>query len=334
MSDDQYSMGDATRPVDPEPLLVLQAYPRYDLTDALLPQIRAGLLERMGTARASGAYPDIKCHERRIPGYDGDPDVRVLVYEPPTRACRPALLHIHAGGHVMGLPEMSDPQHRRFAHDISCVVVSVDYRLAPEHPYPAGLHDCLAVLRWLHANAGPLAIDPAFIGVAGESAGAGMAVGLALLVRDRYECAIKYLSLAAPMLDDRTGSSDEPCLRSQDLSWSRKSNQFGWRALLRTTGTTVPEAYAAPARATSYAGLPDTFISVGSLDLLAQESLTFAARLMQDNVGVELKLYPGAYHGFDRVPEAQLSQQFVMDRSRALKRAITPNSLPPFIIAG
>lgn len=136
------------------------------------------------------------------------------------------------------------------------------------------------------------------------------------------------------MLDDRTGSSDEPCLRSQDLSWSRKSNQFGWRALLRTTGTTVPEAYVAPARATSYAGLPDTFISVGSLDLLAQESLTFAARLMQDNVGVELKLYPGAYHGFDRVPEAQLSQQFVMDRSRALKRAITPNSLPPFIIAG
>ena len=322
MSNDQYPESDARRLVDPELLPFLEQYPRYDLTDVMLPQIRAGLLERMGAARTSTAYPDIKCHEQRIPGCDGDPDVRLLIYEPPTGTRRPALLHIHAGGHVMGLPEMSDAQHRRYAHDIGCVVVSVDYRLAPEHTYPAGLHDCLAALRWLHASAGQLGIDPAFIGVVGESAGAGMAVGLALLVRDRNECAIKYLSLVAPMLDDRTGSNDESRLRSQDLSWSRGSNRFGWRALLGTIGATAPEAYAAPARATSFAGFPDTFISVGSLDLFAQENLAFAARLMQDNVGVEMHLYPGAYHGFDRVPEAQLSQQFVMDRIRALKRAM------------
>ena len=322
MSNDRYPGSDARRLVDTELLSFLEQYPRYDLTEALLPQIRAGLLERMGAVRTSTAYPDIKCYEQRIPGCDGDPDVRLLIYEPPTGTRRPALLHIHAGGHVMGLPEMTDAQHRRFAHDIGCVVVSVDYRLAPEHPYPAGLHDCLAALRWLHASAGHLAIDPALIGVAGESAGAGMAVGLALLVRDRNECAIKYLSLVAPMLDDRTGSKDESHLRSQDLSWSRGSNQFGWSALLGTSGTTAPEVYAAPARATSYAGLPDTFISVGSLDLFAQENLAFAARLMQDNVGVEMHLYPGAYHGFDRVPEAQLSQHFVMDRSRAIKRAM------------
>ena len=324
MSNDRYTGSDARCLVDPELLPFLDQYPRYDLTDALLPQIRAGLLERMGAARTSTAYPDIKCYEQRIPGCDGDPDVRLLIYEPPTRARRPALLHIHAGGHVMGLPEMTDSQHRHFAHDIGCVVVSVDYRLAPEHPYPAGLHDCLAALRWLHASAGQLVIDPAFIGIAGESAGAGMAVGLALLVRDQKQCAIKYLSLVAPMLDDRTGSSEESCLRSQDLSWSRGSNQFGWRALLPMIGATAPDVYAAPARATSYAGLPDTFISVGSLDLFAQENLAFAARLMQDNVGVEMHLYPGAYHGFDRVPEARLSQQFGMDRSRALKRAIAP----------
>ena len=169
--------------VDTELLSFLEQYPRYDLTEALLPQIRAGLLERMGAVRTSTAYPDIKCYEQRIPGCDGDPDVRLLIYEPPTGTRRPALLHIHAGGHVMGLPEMTDAQHRRFAHDIGCVVVSVDYRLAPEHPYPAGLHDCLAALRWLHASAGQLAIDPALIGVAGESAGAGMAVGLAPLLR-------------------------------------------------------------------------------------------------------------------------------------------------------
>jgi acetyl esterase/lipase len=322
VSEDQVPEIDVRRLVDPELLPFLEQYPRYDLTDALLPQIRAGLLERMGAARTSTDYPDIKCYEQRIPGCDGDPDVRLLIYEPPTRAHRPALLHIHAGGHVMGLPEMSDAQHRRIAHDIGCVVVSVDYRLSPEHPYPAGLHDCLAALRWLHASAGQLAIDSGFIGVVGESAGAGMAVGLSLLVRDRKECPIKYLSLVAPMLDDRTGSNDEARLRSQDLSWSRGSNQFGWRALLGTTSTTEPEIYAAPARAISYAGLPDTFISVGSLDLFAQENLAFAAQLMQDNVGVEMHLYPGAYHGFDRVPEAQLSQQFVMDRIHALKRAI------------
>ena len=324
MTGDQYPESDARRLVDPQLLPFLEQYPRYDLTDALLPQIRAGLLERMGAARTSSDYPEIKCYEQRIPGCDGDPDVRLLVYEPPTGARRPALLHIHAGGHVMGLPEMNDEQHRRFAHDIGCVVVSVDYRLAPEHPYPAGLHDCLAALRWLHASAEQLAIDPASIGVAGESAGAGMAVGLALLVRDHQECAIKSLSLVAPMLDDRTGSSEEAHLRSQDLSWSRGSNQFGWRAVLGGSGEATPEIYAAPARASSYAGLPDTFISVGSLDLFAQENLAFAARLMHDNVGVELHLYPGGYHGFDRVPEAQLSQQFVKDRCRALKRAIEP----------
>ena len=322
MRSDRYPEGDARRLVDPELLPFLEQYPRYDLTDALLPQIRAGLLERMGAARTSTDYPQIICYEQRIPGCNGDPDVRLLIYEPPDRAHRPALLHIHAGGHVMGLPEMNDAQHRRFAHDVGCVVVSVDYRLAPEHPYPAGLHDCLAALRWLHANADQLAIDPALIGVAGESAGAGTAVGLALLVRDRKECAIKYLSLVAPMLDDRTGSSDEAHLRSQDLSWSRGSNQFGWRALLGTSAATPPEIYAAPARAECFAGLPATYIAVGSLDLFAQENLAFAAQLMQDGIGVELHLYPGAYHGFDRVPEAHLSQQFVMDRSRALKRAI------------
>ena len=324
MTGDQYPECDPRRLVDPELLPFLDQYPRYDLTDALLPQIRAGLLERMGAARTSSDYPEIKCYEQRIPGCDGDPDVRLLIYEPLTGARRPALLHIHAGGHVMGLPEKNDAQHRRFAHDIGCVVVSVDYRLAPEHPYPAGLHDCLAALRWMHASAGELAIDPDLVCVAGESAGAGTAVGLALLVRDRKECAIKYLSLVAPMLDDRTGSSEEAHLRSQDLSWSRGSNQFGWRALLGSSGATPPEMYAAPARATSYAGLPDTYIAVGSLDLFAQENLAFAAQLMQDNVGVQLHLYPGAYHGFDRVPEAQLSQQFVTDRSRALKRGIGP----------
>lgn len=324
MSDDKVPDGDARRLVDPELLPFLEQLPRFDLTDELLLEIRAGLLERMGKAHTSTDYPDIKCHEQRISGCDGDPDVRVLIYEPPTGSMRPALLHIHAGGHVMGMPEMTDAQHRRFAHEIGCVVVSVDYRLSPEHPYPAGLHDCLAALRWLHANAENLAIDAALIGVAGESAGAGMAVGLALLVRDQNECAIKYLSLVAPMLDDRTGSSDEPPLRSQDLSWSRGSNHFGWRAMLGAVGEAAPDAYAAPARATSYAGLPDTFISVGSLDLFAQENLAFAARLMQDNVGVESHLYPGGYHGFDRVPEARLSQQFVSDRIRALRRAFEP----------
>jgi acetyl esterase/lipase len=313
--------GDARHLVDPELLAFLEHYPRYDLTDALLPQIRAGLLERMGAARTSTDYPDVKCYEQRIPGCDGDPDVRLLMYEPPTGARRPALLHIHAGGHVMGLPEMNDAQHRRFAHDVGCVVVSVDYRLAPEHPYPAGLHDCLATLRWMHATAAQLGIDPSKIGVAGESAGGGMAVGLALLVRDRNDCPVKYLSLVAPMLDDRTGTSDETPLQSQDLSWSRASNRFGWHALL---GTAEPEIYAAPARAESYAGLPDTYIAVGSLDLFAQENLAFAAQLMNDDVGFEMHLFPGAYHGFDRVPEARVSQQFVMDRSRALKRAIGP----------
>ena len=326
MSDHQPHDNGTRGLVDPELLPFLEQYPRYDLTEALLARVRAGLLDRMGTARTSADYPTISCREAFAPGCDGDPNVRVLIYEPPGMAPRPALLHIHAGGHVMGMPEMNDAQHRRIAHDAGCVVVSVDYRLAPEHRYPAGLHDCLAALRWLHASAAKLSINPAAIGLAGESAGAGMAVGLALLARDRGECPVRYLSLVAPMLDDRTGSADEPSLRSLDLSWSRPSNHFGWHALLGPDRIAEPDSYAAPARAATYADLPDIYLAVGSLDLFAQENLAFAARLLHDDVAVELHLYPGAYHGFDRVPDAQLTKQFHADRIRALKRAMAQSA--------
>ena len=309
------------RTVDPELVAFLEQYPRFDLTDELLPEIRAGLAARMGAA-PSPANLDIRCEERRIPGLNGAPDVRLLIYGQSAGGARPAILHIHAGGHVMGMPEMSDAQHRQFVREVACVVVSVAYRLAPENPYPAGLQDCLSALRWLHLHAAELGVDAERIAIAGESAGAGMAVGLALLVRDGNECPIRFLSLVAPMLDDRTSSCNEQSIRSRAMSWSAVSNRFGWNALIGAIDDNLGIAYAVPARAKTFAGLPDTFISVGSLDLFAPEDLNFAQRLLDDDVKVELHLYPGAYHGFERVTDARVSQQFRADRQRALKHAL------------
>ncbi len=307
------------RNVDPELLPFLEQYPRFDLTDAILPEIRAGLAARMGAVPSLDNLA-IPCEERRIPGFNGAPNVRLLIYGLSAGGARPAILHIHAGGHIMGMPEMSDAQHRQFVSEVACVVVSVAYRLAPENPYPAGLQDCLAALRWLYLHAAELGIDSGRIAIAGESAGAGMAVGLALLVRDGNECPVSFLSLVAPMLDDRT-SCNEQSMRSRDMSWSCASNRFGWNALIGAIDDNSAIAYAVPARAKTYAGLPDTFIAVGSLDLFAQEDLNFARRLLDDDVKVELHLYPGAYHGFERVTGARVSQQFGVDRQRALKRA-------------
>ena len=308
--------------IAPELAAALDYFPTLDFTD--LAVFRTGL-----DAQAMPPLPPelevVPREERFVPGLHGAPDVRVLLYTPPGAASglRPAVLHIHGGGYVMGTPEINDGMNRLSVLELGCVVVSVDYRLAPETVWPGALEDCYAALLWLQAHAGELGVDPARIAVAGESAGGGHAAALALHARDkaRHDAAAPTLCfqlLDCPMLDDRSGTTHaDPHPYTGEFIWTPERNQFGWSAMLgmEAGGADVPEE-AVPARRKDVSGLPPTFIALGALDLFLEESLEYARRLSREGVPVELHVIPGAYHGFSMAQgapqvtlNAQLSRQ-------------------------
>ncbi len=206
---------------------------------------------------------------------------------------------------------------RRFARVLGVTVAAVDYRLAPEHPYPAPLEDCYAALTWL---AELPAVDPARIAIGGASAGGGLAAALALLARDRGEFTPTLQLLAYPMLDDRSGSTPEnPNYRL----WGPKSNRFGWAAYL---GNADPKV-AVPARHEDLSGLPPAWIGVGTHDLFHDEDLAYAARLTAAGVPCEIETVPGAFHGFDLVvPKAAVSKAFFASQCASLRSALAVTS--------
>ncbi|WP_219463831.1 alpha/beta hydrolase [Nonomuraea rhizosphaerae] len=301
----------------PVPLPVVDlADPDLDLS-ANRAQINALL------AAAPPAETEVAIEERHVPGPDGAPDVRLRIYRPPGPATdRPGVYWIHGGGMILGTPEMDDAQAIAWAERLGAVVVSVDYRLAPEHPHPAPVEDCYAGLVWTAKNAGDLGIDPARLAVGGASAGGGLAAGTVLLARDRGGPDVCFQLLLCPMLDDRntTPSSHE---FAEAVIWDRAANLFGWKALLgdRMGADDVPP-YAAPARAADLAGLPPSFVDVGELEVFRDECVEYARRLVQAGVSTEFHLYPGAFHGFDMmIPDTDLSRRAKAARDAALKRA-------------
>jgi acetyl esterase/lipase len=210
----------------------------------------------------------------------------------------PALYWMHGGGTVIGNRFMDSARLNDWCRSLSCACVSVEYRLAPEAPYPLPLDDCHDGLRYVVDHAADLRLDPRRIGVGGRSAGGLLAAALGLRWRDQglFDLAFEYLEY--PMLDDRmiTPSSALDGLPM----WSRESNAFGWRSYLgERYGTNDVPPDAVPARAAELAGLPPTFISVGTADCLRDESIDFAARLCRAGVLTELHVYAGAIHGFD-----------------------------------
>ncbi|MET0986790.1 MAG: alpha/beta hydrolase [Steroidobacteraceae bacterium] len=236
------------------------------------------------------------------------------------------LLHLHGGGFVMGVPEIVDARNRWLVRETQCVVVSVDYRRAPDTAFPGALEDCYAALAWVYDNARELGVDAARIAVGGESAGGGLAAAVALLARDRGRIPLALQLLVYPMLDDRTCTRTDTAAHFGEFIWSRRSNEFGWRALLgREPGTEGVSSYAAPARAQSLAGLPRTFIAVGGLDLFLEEDIDYARRLMQAGVPTELHVLAGAYHGFDMVPKAFVTRELNRHLRAALNRAFQPD---------
>jgi acetyl esterase/lipase len=225
----------------------------------------------------------------------------------------PALLWIHGGGYIIGTAQQDDALCRRFARKLGITVAAVDYRLAPEHPYPAPLEDCYSALTWL---ASLPAVDSARVAIGGASAGGGLAAALALLARDRGEVTPTLQLLAYPMLDDRSGSEPEnPNYRL----WSPKSNRFGWAAYL---GNADPQV-AVPARRGDLSGLPPAWIGVGTHDLFHDEDIAYAERLTAAGVPCQVEVVDGAFHGFDQVvPKAAVSQAFFASQCANLRTAL------------
>lgn len=314
--------------VDPELRPILDSFPSFNFSADTLPLIRQQVKE-MFFALPQPSDNGVSVKEQIIPGPEGGA-VRLLIYSPPDVASmRPAFLHIHGGGYVVGMPEMAHGRNYDLCKEMGCVIVSVDYRLPPEHPYPAPIEDCYAALKWLHSHAASLGVDVTKIVVGGESAGGGLAAALCLLARDRNEVPICFQWLIYPMLDDRT------CVKATnpntgEFLWTRDQNLFGWTSLLGgAPGSAETSEYASPARADRVVGLPPTFIGVGALDLFLEENVAYALRLMHGSVATELHVYPGAFHGFDTyAPDAEVSKQFNHDMRQAMRRGLLTKCIP------
>ncbi|WP_010183419.1 alpha/beta hydrolase [Sphingomonas sp. PAMC 26605] len=306
--------------VDPELRPMLDQWPTLALDADLLATIRAA----GSRLPAPPVVPNaVTCERRSVPGPAGAPDVSLLIYTPAGTGPFPCLFHIHGGGYVMGDAASLEFAHRPMAEALGCVIVSVDYRLAPETVFPGAIEDCYAGLAWTFAQATELRVDPARIGVIGESAGGGLAAALALLARDRGTYRLAFQHLTYPMLDDRTCTRDDPNPATGQFIWTPHNNRFGWRALLgRDPGADDVSPYAAAARATDLAGLPPTYIATGALDLFVDEDLDYARRLIRAGVPTELHVYPGGFHGFDIDPNAAVAAQARRDRMDALRRAM------------
>jgi len=315
-----------TRPlVDPELAAMLDQIPTVELTEEIIKQVRA----RDQTMRSQKlpnlpTFPDIEVTECFVPGPERAPEVRVLVYLPITvEGPRSTLLWLHGGGYILGTPEQEDLMVKNMVSAIGCVSVSVDYRLAPETRHPGPVEDCYAALKWLHTHASELRVDPTRIAIGGSSAGGGLAAALGLLARDRGEIPLAFQLLIQPMLDDRTCTLTEPHPYTGEFIWTREANRFGWTSLLgQEPGLPDVSPYAAAARAEHLEGLPPTFISAGALDLFLEEDLEYARRLTRAGVPTEFHIYPGAYHGFRMVADAQVTQTAARDQLAALKRAL------------
>jgi acetyl esterase/lipase len=299
-------------------------------------------IQEMRAMRAEGFEPfpardDVATEDREIPLLEGapkDPDVPIRIYRPTqsSEGLRPGFLEIHGGGFMMGNIEMMDGWCQMIAVQVEAVVVSVGYRLAPEDPYPAGLEDCYAALCWMHENAADLGIDPERIAIGGQSAGGGLAAGLALLARDRGGPAICFQLLEIPEIDDRL---DTPSMLAFDDTpfWNRPNAIYSWQHYLGPDfmgpdgllkAGVEPPIYAAPSRATDLSGLPPAYVSTMEFDPLRDEGLAYAMAMLQAGISVELHNYAGTFHGSAFVPQAEPTKRNNEEIIQILRRRLNP----------
>ncbi len=304
---------DFERVLDEQHAAVLSLLPPdlLDLSD--IPAARERLDALMGAMPTPPLPDDVEIREVWAPSLDGAPDVRLKVYTPSSLpAGAGALLWVHGGGMVMASADVDDVSSAARASTHRCVVVSVDYRLAPETPAPGLVDDCFAGLSWLAGNAEELGVAPDRIVIGGGSAGGGLAAGTALRARDSGGPALCGQLLTFPMIDPRNETPSSHEVVDQRL-WNRAANRAAWDAYL---GGAEPTDYSAPALADDLRGLPPALITVGSLDMFRDEDVAYATALNQAGVPAELHVYAGAFHG---------SNVFVADHPTSVRWARDEN---------
>ena len=291
------------------------ALPVYDLAD--LPGTREAM------AKAVAAVPvdvtGLSVEELVVPGSA----VRVRIVRPAARAdTAPGLFHVHGGGFVIGGLDNSHARLCRLVRELGAVAVSVDYRLAPEHRYPAALEDVVTALRWFGEHAAELGVDADRLAVHGISAGAGLAAAATLYVRDHGGPPLCFQYLSIPELDDRQQTPS--MLRFHDSPvWDNEKAEISWSAYLGpgVPGSADVEPYAAPARATDLTGLPPAYVSVMEFDPLRDEGIAYAHALLAAGVPVELHLFPGTFHGSASVTDAPITQREFAEETAVLRAA-------------
>lgn len=321
---------DALAYIDPElhdaaqRMLALSARsPGY--SDATIAAMRGG-----AAAYAQPLLADIPVAARQVRVGRGAPDVTVYVINARPGGSRPGILHTHGGGFVIGQAKYELRYLQQMARDLDCVIVTVEYRLAPETRFAGSIEDNYAGLRWMHASAAEIGVDPARIALLGESAGGGHAALLAFAARDRGEVPLVLQALVYPMLDDRTGSTRAVPPFIGRVIWDAEANRYGWRAFLGAEpgGAGVPAA-GVPARHEDLRGLAPAFIGVGGADLFVGEDIDYARRLTEAAVPTELLVVPRAFHAFDRVAEdTAIARRFTRAKMNALRRAFGQAELP------
>jgi acetyl esterase len=305
--------------IDPEfepHLPTMLPLPLEDLAEA-----RALVEEKEADAPA----PDttgLEITDQLVPGPAGAPDVRVRIYRPVASHSGSAVLFLHSGGMIIGGLESEHPLCASIARELAAVVVSVDYRLAPEHRFPAAVDDSYAAFTWLFAASGELGVDPNRVAIVGRSAGGGLAAAVTLMARDRGGPRACFQYLDVPMLDDRMDSATARSFTDTPI-WDRPSTKIAWHHYLGDdAGGDDVSPYAAPARATDLSGLPPAYIHTAQFDPLRDEGMAYAQRLLSVGIPTELHSSPGTFHGSDMVEEATITLRLAAERIAVLRRAL------------
>lgn len=308
---------------DPELAPLVEMLPAVGLDD--IAAAREGLQSLVEPMNAQVDLAGVSVADHHAPGPDGAPDVLVRVYSPDGDAgdtARPALLDIHGGGFVVGSIEMEHAFAVRCARELDAVIAVVEYRLAPEHPFPAGVEDCYAALRWLHENATELGIDTNRVAVGGQSAGGGLTAATVLLARDRGGPPVCFQFLGIPELDHRLETTSMRTFVDTPM-WHRASAIKSWEMYLGPDHVGEVSPYASPSLATDLCGLPPAYVTTMEFDPLRDEGILYALRMLEAGVNVELHSFPGTFHGSALVPFAEVSRRATDELLLALRRGLS-----------
>ncbi|WP_055476476.1 alpha/beta hydrolase [Gordonia sp. HS-NH1] len=310
--------------LDPELAPALTVLPNIDFAD--VESARRTFDTLIESQLADLSLDGVRVRELSAPGLGGDPDVGIRFFTPESpRGPLPVLLWIHGGGFAIGTAASTDPFCVQVVRELGFAVASVEYRLAPETPFPGPLNDCYSALTYVHAHATDLGVDTSRIAVGGQSAGGGLAAGTVLRARDEGVIPVAFQLLEIPELDDRLTSVSMTDFVDTPL-WHRPNAILSWKFYLGEsyTGPEDPDVsiYAAPARATDLSGLPPTYLCTMELDPLRDEGIEYALNLLRAGVSVELHSFPGTFHGSGLVAAAEVSKRATAEAFGALRRGL------------